>query len=246
MGTPDYEHNTRVLNGTASTVASFRVPPQPPAAATGLYIVNPFSLGDPVSVSWTASSGATSYNVWRKCKYQMYGMNCLQVQVISSTTSTSFTDVEVEIALNDGATDLFTYYVSAVNNVGESAKSDPAFTWGESFIKIRDDISNINEPIPAVYGLNANYPNPFNPSTIIKYSLPEASSVLITIYDIRGNEVKSWTNANEQPGYKQINWQAKDRNGHKVPAGIYIYKLTAISHETNEVFSKSMKMVLLK
>ncbi len=126
---------------------------------------------------------------------------------------------------------------------GESLKSIYLAGGNGGFPKI---MANDKSSIPNQFSLGQNHPNPFNPTTIIKYELPEASSVSFTIYDIRGNEVKSWVNSKEQPGHKQMTWDATDSHGSKVPAGIYIYKLTATSQETNKVFSKSKKMVLMK
>ena len=100
--------------------------------------------------------------------------------------------------------------------------------------------------LPESYALSQNYPNPFNPTTTIKYELPEASFVTLAIYDLRGNEVTRWTNGNEPAGYKRKTWDATDKNGNKVPAGIYLLKLTAESKESRQVFTETRKMVLLK
>ncbi len=130
-------------------------------------------------------------------------------------------------------------------HIGTQYSDDEKYIYRQGsggFPKIRSDVL----PVPDKYNLYQNHPNPFNPTTTIKYELPEPSSVRLVVYDLRGNELKTWENGNESPGFKQINWQATDTHGNKVPAGIYIYKLTATSHETNKVFSKSMKMVLMK
>ncbi len=71
-------------------------------------------------------------------------------------------------------------------------------------------------------------------------------SIALVIYDLRGNEVISWTNGNESGGYKRKIWNATDKNGNKVPAGIYLLKLTAESKESRQVFTETRKMVLLK
>ncbi len=245
MGSPGYDTDFGHGRVNAHSALLSIIPSEPPAIPTGLYIVNPFNLGDPVSISWTASLRATSYNIWRKCKYGVYNIDC-SLKVIASTTNTLFTDVEVEIAFNDGATDLFTYYVSAVNSAGESGKSNPTFTWGESFIKMRDDITDVGNPIPQAFALESNYPNPFNPTTTIKYALPKASFVTLVIYDLRGNEVTRWVMANEAAGYKRKTWQGTDKNGKRVPAGVYLYKLTAKSHESGQMYTETKKMILLK
>ncbi len=100
--------------------------------------------------------------------------------------------------------------------------------------------------LPESYALSQNYPNPFNPITTIKYELPEASSVTLVIYDLRGIEVTRWTNGNESAGYKRKTWDATDKHGNKVPAGMYLLKMTAESKESRQVFTETLKMVLLK
>jgi hypothetical protein len=89
--------------------------------------------------------------------------------------------------------------------------------------------------LPTEFTLDQNYPNPFNPSTVIKYSLPEASDVVLGIYDILGREIKILVNEIKQPGYYEINFDAGN-----LPSGVYIYRL-----ETKN-FTKSQKMVLVK
>ncbi|MBC8344652.1 MAG: M36 family metallopeptidase [Candidatus Marinimicrobia bacterium] len=100
--------------------------------------------------------------------------------------------------------------------------------------------------LPKSYSLAQNHPNPFNPITTIKYELPEASSVTLVIYDLRGNEVTRWVMDNETAGYKRKTWNATDKHGNKVPAGVYLLKMTAESKVTNRVFSQTLKMVLIK
>ena len=224
-------------------------PDPPPATPTGLTITNAGQVGQNPNLNWNANTepDLNHYNVWRKCLYEMYPIDC-SLQVIATTTSTSYIDYEVQIALNDGTTDRFTYYVSAVDDAGnESNKSDPVSTWGTSFFKVRDNLVDIISPkIPKAFALESNYPNPFNPSTLIRYSLPVPSSVTLVIYDLRGNEVTRWVMDNETAGYKRKTWNATDKHGNKVPAGVYLLKMTAESKVTNRVFSQTLKMVLIK
>lgn len=87
--------------------------------------------------------------------------------------------------------------------------------------------------IPGTYALTQNYPNLFNPTTTIRYELPEASSVSIVIYDLGGREIVRWTRENESAGYKQFYWDATNTDGKLVPAGVYVYQLTAQSQESD-------------
>ena len=94
---------------------------------------------------------------------------------------------------------------------------------------------------PNNYNLYQNFPNPFNPITIIKYEIPKRTSVLLKIYNILGEEVKTLVKEEQMPGYYEVIWDGTDKMGLKVSSGIYIYKM-----ETNTDYVKTLKMVFLK
>jgi hypothetical protein len=94
--------------------------------------------------------------------------------------------------------------------------------------------------IPLEYSLGQNHPNPFNPTTQIKYDIPEDALVSITIYDIMGRSIKSLVNSNQTAGYHSISWDGKNNLGEGVSAGMYIYTIQAGE------FRQTKKMVLLK
>ncbi len=103
---------------------------------------------------------------------------------------------------------------------------------------------NTADEIVSDYKLFQNFPNPFNPSTKIKYSIPVGAqpnvNVQIKVYDILGNEVITLVNEYKSAGYYQINWNGKNNTGDKVTSGIYIYRIVAGN------FIQSKKMILLK
>ena len=80
-----------------------------------------------------------------------------------------------------------------------------------------------------------NFPNPFNPSTKIKYSIPQQSNVVIKVIDILGNEIETLVNEEKQAGTYEITWYAEG-----LPSGVYFYQLRAGS------FVETKKMVLMK
>jgi len=94
--------------------------------------------------------------------------------------------------------------------------------------------------VPDGFMVFNNYPNPFNPTTIISYVLPIDASVTITIHDIMGRKVRTLVNSRQTAGFKTIQWNATNDNRQPVAAGIYIY--TVQSGE----FRQSRKMLLLK
>ena len=89
--------------------------------------------------------------------------------------------------------------------------------------------------VPTKFELSQNYPNPFNPSTIIKFSLPEASNVKLTIFNILGQEVKTLVNEFKEVGVHNINF-----NSDGIDSGVYIYRIEAGS------FTQTRKMTLIK
>ena len=123
-----------------------------------------------------------------------------------------------------------------------------ALIGSENRITFKKEIENENSNlIPDKYNLIGNYPNPFNPSTIINYSVPVNSNVKITIYDIMGRLVKSFSFNSQSSGYQNIEWNGTNETGVKVSSGTYVYRMEAVSLEGNaESFIQSRKMVLLK
>ena len=93
---------------------------------------------------------------------------------------------------------------------------------------------------PISYQLFQNYPNPFNPYTKIDYELPKEEQVSLKIFDIKGREVISLVDEVKKPGLKYAFWDATNKLGHPVSAGMYIYTIQVGN------FRQSKKMVLLK
>lgn len=94
--------------------------------------------------------------------------------------------------------------------------------------------------LPTEFQLGQNYPNPFNPSTMISFSLPIRSEVVLTVYNVLGQQVRKLLNSTMEAGQHDINWDSRDDNNQPVGSGIYFYRLTAGE------FTKSRKMVLIR
>jgi len=73
--------------------------------------------------------------------------------------------------------------------------------------------------------LYPNYPNPFNPETTISFALPEDSKVEVSIYNIKGQKVKTLLKESVEKGIHNVIWGGKDNNGKSVSSGVYFYKL---------------------
>ena len=88
------------------------------------------------------------------------------------------------------------------------------------------DIAEV-ESAPLTFRLSANYPNPFNPSTTLQFTLPRTLPVIVDIFDITGRRVVRIADISMDAGSHRITWNGKTETGITVPAGIYIARLTA-------------------
>lgn len=95
--------------------------------------------------------------------------------------------------------------------------------------------------IPSQYALFDNFPNPFNPTTAIRYALPEQQKVTLKIYNLFGQEVTSLLDGElKNSGYHIEYWDGRNRQGFAVASGVYLYQIYIGS------FSDTKKMVLVK
>jgi C1A family cysteine protease len=78
---------------------------------------------------------------------------------------------------------------------------------------------------PETYSLSQNYPNPFNSSTTIRYHISKSSKVVIKVYNLLGEEIKTLVAQMESPGEKLIDWDGTNHSGQAVSSGVYIYRL---------------------
>ena len=91
-------------------------------------------------------------------------------------------------------------------------------------------------------GLIGNYPNPFNPTTTISFSLTteNTESTELIIYNLKGQKVKTLVNEKMDTGIHQVIWSGDDENNKPVSSGMYLYKLK------NGIYSSTKKMILIK
>jgi hypothetical protein len=94
--------------------------------------------------------------------------------------------------------------------------------------------------LPTAYSLSQNFPNPFNPTTSIEFSLPRSGFVTLDVFDVQGRRVATLVSEELQAGLKHIDWDGRDRTGSEVASGVYFYRL-----QVND-FSSTRKMLLLK
>jgi hypothetical protein len=192
-------------------------PPAPPILVcdTANVPLNP-------TLDWNDVPNATSYRI------QISTSPIFSSTIINSTVSIS------QYTVPPGVLNYSSHYywrVNATNFGGTSPWSSVCSftTIGSSSIKI------ISSEVPTENKLYNNYPNPFNPTTNIKFAIPKNEFVKITVFDMLGKELETLVNEQLQSGTYETNWNAPN-----YPSGVYFYKLSAGD------FSETRKMLLIK
>lgn len=191
----------------------------------------------PITLHWDEypNDNVTQYQIWRKVKYkkQPTGSPVLLATVDSETTS--YIDYDF-MGTNLGFTDWMLWYDVRSYYVTEETYPDPywtqVFSGGLGMEKTPDiagELSVIKE------NSLDNYPNPFNPSTIIKYQIVKAGHVTLKVYDMLGREVANLVDKEQPSGRYNVNFNAS-----KLSSGIYLYRITANG------FMAVKKMILLQ
>lgn len=119
-----------------------------------------------------------------------------------------------------------TYYwsVQAIDHAYQGS----AFAAEGSFTVAGVAVSNeVETTLPTAFAVYPNYPNPFTHTTTIRYDLPEASHVVLTVYDVLGKEVAKVLNRTQEAGRHYVDWDAQGSAGSALGAGIYFYELRA-------------------
>ena len=132
---------------------------------------------------------------------------------------------------------------------GGAATADQAyFELRQAFVKGGQDETvrrvrqvRSTQLLPEQFFLGTNYPNPFNPSTHINYSLPIPAAVKLKVYDVLGQHVRTLVSDQQHPaGFYSAVWDGRDQHNHRVGSGIYFYRLST------PAFQQTGRMTLLK
>jgi len=220
---PGYQSETAdnlILTPANSTVIrDFLLPYYAPVTGLSHQI-----LEDQLSLSWVAptqqSLTCTGFKVMRR-------FNAGAFECVITQTQTAYS----ETIISDGS---YRYYVLATYDTGVSLASE---TWSFEY----PVTPNPEDDLPQlVTGLYSNYPNPFNPSTTIRFSLAQAMKASLRIYNSRGQLVNTLLDAALPAGQHSLVWNGKDGFGRDVASGVYFYRLSAGSRVMHR------KMLLLK
>jgi hypothetical protein len=164
----------------------------------------------------------------------------LPLLTLTASVNNGFDQTEVKLdAKNDCPNNSNCPSRLVVSDVNGSALSsnfhEALWTVGsDSFVLDNDSVS------PITYSLSNNYPNPFNPSTVIEFSIAEPSFVNLAIYDASGRIVRTLVSESKVADSYSLIWDGTNDSGVQVSAGMYLYKINAGS------FTETKKMLLVK
>jgi hypothetical protein len=104
-----------------------------------------------------------------------------------------------------------------------------------------------HEGVPAAFRLAQNTPNPFNPQTLLRYSVPARSIVRLDVFSVLGQRIATLVEAEAEPGEHEVVWDARDAAGHAMSSGVYYYRLEAVSvNDPGKAFTDVKRMMLLR
>ena len=135
----------------------------------------------------------------------------------------------------------YTLRTTRFHFTSDSTQPYPMFGWFIDDVniyprKLATSIADHQESnTPKQYELYANYPNPFNPMTTIRYTLPKSSTVSLTIFNLIGQEILALVDDTRPAGEYEVQWNASN-----LPSGLYVCKMQAGE------FVATKKLVLLK
>jgi N-acetylneuraminic acid mutarotase len=244
MPTPRSGLTASVVDGKIYAIGGTQTPPW--------VALNVVEVYDPSSDTWTSKSPLIQAK-WAHCAEVING----KIYIIGGASSVGGEDIFFStVEEYDPVNDIWSSKTSMpqINAaMGSSVYDGKIYVIGGGFIDLDnsievnslvyqydpsldvtavDDNKNIG---PTEYALYQNYPNPFNPSTKIGYKIPRESFVIIKLYDLLGQEIKTLVNENKQAGNYTYSFNASN-----LPSGVYLYRIVA------ESFSQTKKMILLK
>lgn len=116
--------------------------------------------------------------------------------------------------------------------------------WSYVYLPLSSEAATATEAadeVPITYELEQNHPNPFNPSTAIRFALPKAADVELAVYDVMGRRVRTLFNGRRAAGRYEVTWDGTTGGGNRAASGMYFYRLQT---STGQSFVR--QMILLK
>jgi hypothetical protein len=201
-----------------------------------------------ISETYTVGTGA-KVSFYAKSVTSAYGLERFKVGMSSgSTNPTDFTIVSPGAYVSAPVDWTYYEYNVPANLIGGTVRIGINCVSNDAFVFMLDDyvmdkgaVSSSDPVTPVVAtALNGNFPNPFNPETTISYSVKAATPVLVEVYNMKGQKVKTLVNESKATGTYQVKWDGTDDNNQRVTSGVYFYKMQAGD------YSSTRKMIMMK
>lgn len=162
-----------------------------------------------------------------------------QILVYSDNANRDPVSFTFEVTTGRGASIPIKYY-STLNQRTGKFEDKPIIHGRQEYSVIK--LGEKGEPVenaPIKVQLHRNYPNPFNPTTTISFSLPKEENIELTIYNIKGQKIKTLYSGTVDEGRHSMVWEGKDANDKSVSSGLYFYQLKI----GNKVLTRKMLML---
>ena len=204
-------------------------------------------------------------NAWKNLQRNSYGYDVTNARILDVTyrwIANTWQATEADTFRYNGwhqLTERIDWLISVGAKYRYTYEFDPAwnvtaynsFTWDEvagwvndtRFVYVYDTqlaVKLDDKPLPNGYDLGQNFPNPFNPRTAIRYGLPRAGDVVITVHNVLGQQVRVLEDCYQPAGIYETAWDGTNAAGQPAASGIYFYRITSGD------FTATRKMVLLR
>lgn len=169
-----------------------------------------------ITIFWetTQEKGNLGFNILRKTA-QNGEFRRLNEMLIRGTSPYSHLDGDVQAGVT------YFYCIECVSVTG---------------LTFRHDVIEVSAPVPEVFALHQNYPNPLTFETLIRFEIPRECQVALSVYNILGEEVRRLVKETREKGFYDVIWNGRDENDREVGSGIYFYSITAENfHETRKI-----------
>lgn len=182
------------------------------------------------SLEWHSVSDSTAYRI------------TVQINQQTSTANPLFFTMPIDIRLVDGEWDstivVFHRFTGQEFTI-RSPRNPTAVLLDPDHWILGENQQSLN-PLPQDFRLDQNFPNPFNPGTVIQFHLPRRTRVILKIFNILGEEIVSLFDGQAEAGSYTVPWDGRSGNGKTLPSGVYFYRVEADSH------TSTRKMVLIR
>ena len=185
------------------------------------------------NLSWSNSPYANEYELQIATDYRVYLSGDSTGMFIAQNVFLDTTIADTSVLLTNPLNSNTAYYwhVRAMNTAGSSGFSATwKFTTGTDLTLIKE-----TSGAPKTFDLSQNFPNPFNPTTVISYSVPKTSRVVIEVFDILGREITTLVDSKKEPGVYSVEF-----NGSSLGSGVYFIMMRA------DGYANTHKMILIK